>query len=233
MDKKYEFARIIYSDHSIQKIDKKIKLLGLNSKLKTMEFLNFRIFSFIILFFVILYISSFGYILAPVISIIYYFGIEKVMIDDKIKSRQLKLESEAITFFEILTLALDAGRNLESAIMATTGSTKGLLSVEFEEALRETKLGKSLTEAMMDVQKRIPSDNINNMILSLIQSDIYGSAIIDNLNSQIEYLREKRKMEVKAEISKVPIRISIISVLFFVPLVLLIILAPVLLSYIS
>lgn len=233
MDKKYEFARIIYSDHSIQKIDKKIKLLGLNSKLKTMEFLNFRIFSFIILFFVILYISSFGYILAPVISIIYYFGIEKVMIDDKIKSRQLKLESEAITFFEILTLALDAGRNLESAIMVTTGSTKGLLSVEFEEALRETKLGKSLTEAMMDVQKRIPSDNINNMILSLIQSDIYGSAIIDNLNSQIEYLREKRKMEVKAEISKVPIRISIISVLFFVPLVLLIILAPVLLSYIS
>ena len=61
----------------------------------------------------------------------------------------------------------------------------------------------------------------------------YHADIINSLNSQIEYLREKRKMEVKAQISKVPIKISIISVLFFVPLILMIILAPVLLSYIS
>ena len=44
---------------------------------------------------------------------------------------------------------------------------------------------------------------------------------------------EKRKLEVKAEISKVPIKISVISVFFFVPLVLLIILAPVLIGYLG
>lgn len=233
MDKKYEFARMIYSKDNIDKMDKKIKLLGNDSKLKTIEFLNFRIFSFIILFFVILYISRFGYVVAPIVSIIYYFGIEKIMIDNRIKKRQREMESDAISFFEILTLMLDAGRNLENAIRVTSNNTKGLLSVEFNEVIRETKLGKSLVEAMTDLEERIPSDNINNIILSLIEADVYGSSIIDSLNGQIEYLREKRKMEVKADISKVPIRISIISVLFFVPLVLLIILAPVLLSYIS
>ena len=45
--------------------------------------------------------------------------------------------------------------------------------------------------------------------------------------------REKRKMEVKAKISKIPIKISVISVLFFVPLMLLIIISPILLSYIK
>ena len=48
-------------------------------------------------------------------------------------------------------------------------------------------------------------------------------------------MREGKKDEaekVKAEISKVPIKISIISVFFFVTLILIIILAPVLLSYI-
>lgn len=233
MEKRYDFARIIYNEGSIKKLDKKIKLLGANSKLKTISFLNFRLFSFIILFFVILYISDFGYVLAPIISIVYYFGIEKIMIDDKIKERQFDLESEAITFFEILTLSLDAGRNLENAISVTVNSTKGMLAMEFKEVLRDVKLGKSLTEALGDVQERIPSDNINNIILSLVQANVYGSDIINSLNSQIDYLREKRKMEVKAQISKVPIKISIISVLFFVPLILMIILAPVLLSYIS
>ena len=81
------------------------------------------------------------------------------------------------------------------------------------------------------MQVRIPSDTINNVILSLTQSNLYGNSIIDNLYTQIDYLREKRKMEVKGRISKVPVLISIISVLFFVPLLLIIILGPVLLEY--
>lgn len=233
MDKRYDLARMVYSDRSIKRLDKKIKLLGSNSKINTIVFLNFRIISFIIIFFVILYISSFGYVLAPVISILYYYFLEKIIIDSEIKKRQVSIEGEGINFFEILTLAIDAGRNLEGAIRITVDNTKGLLPVEFNEVLREVKYGKSLTEAMMDMQGRIPSDSINNIILSLVESDIYGSSVISNLNSQVDYLREKRKMEVKGEIAKVPIKISIISVLFFVPLVLLIILGPVLLSYVG
>ena len=49
----------------------------------------------------------------------------------------------------------------------------------------------------------------------------------------IDYLREKRKLEVKGKISKVPVLISVISVLFFIPLLLMIILGPILLDYIG
>ncbi len=90
-----------------------------------------------------------------------------------------------------------------------------------------------MTESLIDMQKNIPSDNINNIILTLTQANIYGSSIIDTMYNQVDYLREKRKMEVKAAISKVPTKISIISVFFFIPLILLIILGPVLLSYIG
>ena len=38
-------------------------------------------------------------------------------------------------------------------------------------------------------------------------------------------------LEVKSEINKLPTKVSIISVIFFVPIMLLIILAPVLLDY--
>ena len=55
--------------------------------------------------------------------------------------------------------------------------------------------------------------------------------IRDMYEKRVDYLREKRKLEVKAIISKIPIKISIISVFFFVPLVLLIILAPAVLGF--
>ena len=105
--------------------------------------------------------------------------------------------------------------------------------MEFKEALRQTKFGKSLSESLTDMQSKIPSDNINNIILALTQANIYGSSIIDTMYNQVDYLREKRKMEVKAMISKVPTKISIISVFFFIPLILLIILGPALITYIG
>ena len=134
-------------------------------------------------------------------------------------------------FFEVLTLSLETGRNLSEAIDVTISNVEGILSDEFRASIREVFFGKSLNEALNDMQERIPSDTINNVILSLTQSNIYGSSIIENLYTQVDYLREKRKMEVKGRIAKVPVLISIISVLFFVPLLLIIILGPVILEY--
>lgn len=233
MNSKHELSRKIYNQKTVQKMDEKIKLLGLNNKLETIEFLNMRLFTSFIVFFLSLYFFKFGYIVAPILTIVYYILIEKIMIDDKIKRRRENIESEAMHFFEILTLSLETGRNLEEALNVTISSTEGDLSLEFNEALRETKFGKSLKESLLDMQKNIPSDSINNIILALTQSNVYGSSIIETMYNQVDYLREKRKLEIKAEISKVPVKISVISVLFFIPLILLIILGPVLLSYIG
>lgn len=226
-------SKKIYSKKQVSNIDKKIKLLGVSTKLNCYMFLNIRFFGMLLLFFVILSFNKFGYLVAPVIAFIYYVGITYLVLDRRIKERQINLEMEALNFFEILTLSLETGRNLQEALSVTLSSCEGELVNEFREVMREVKYGKSLTEALEDMQANIPSDTINNIVLSLTQANLYGSSIIKSLYNQIDYLREKRKLEVKAVISKVPIKISIISVLFFVPLVLLIILAPVLLGYLG
>lgn len=233
MNQEYYLSKKIYSKKSISEIGKKIKLLGISTKLNVYSFLNLRLIGTIILFVFILWSNKLGFILSPLISILYYKGITYLLLDERIKQRQIDLETEALNFFEILTLSLETGRNLNEALKVTVSSCEGVLVKEFREVLREIKYGKSLTEALEDMQERIPSDTINNMILSLTQANLYGSSIIKSLYNQIDYLREKRKLEVKAEISKVPIKISVISVFFFVPLVLIIILAPVLLNYIG
>lgn len=233
MNEENYISRKLYSKKSVEEISKKIKLLGVSTKLNVYMFLNLRFFGMLLLFILVLSVSKLGFILAPILAFIYYMGITYFMLDYKIKIRQIELETEALNFFEILTLSLETGRNLQEALNVTLSSSDGMLVSEFREVLREVKFGKSLTEALEAMQENIPSDTINNIILSLTQANLYGSSIIKSLYNQIDYLREKRKLEVKAEISKVPIKISVISVFFFIPLILLIILGPVLLNYIG
>lgn len=66
----------------------------------------------------------------------------------------------------------------------------------------------------------------------MIQSNTFGNSIIDSMYNQIDFLREKQLLDVKAEIAKLPTKISIISVIFFIPIMMLIILGPVLIQYI-
>lgn len=228
---KCEFIKKIYSRKYVNKIINKVKLLGIHNNIDPYNLLICRLISSIILFCLCLYTFDYGYIIAPVVTVIYYNIFNEISLNSKIRKRNTILEKEAMHFFEVLTLSLETGRNLSEAIDVTTTNVDGILSLEFKEAIREVSFGKSLSESLNDMQERIPSDTINNVILSLTQSNLYGNSIIENLYTQIDYLREKRKMEVKGKISKVPVLISVISVLFFVPLLLIIILGPVLLEY--
>ena len=230
---KEEIIKRIYNEKYVNKQISKIKLLGTNNKTDIYELMIIRLISSIVLFILLMYILDYGYIIAPVAVIIYYNLFNMATIDDKIKKRSIKLESEAMHFFEVLTLSLETGRNLVEAIEVTTANVKGILSDEFKETVREVSFGKSLNEALTDMQAKIPSDTINNIILSLTESNLYGNSIIKNLYNQIDFLREKRKMEVKGKISTVPILISIVSVLFFIPLLLLLIIGPILLEYLG
>lgn len=231
--KKDNVLRNLFNKKLLTKIDTKIDLLGLESSYSAETFLIIRVITAVLLFIIMFSNFKYGYISGIVVVIIYYFLFEKILLDNKIKYRSKKLDNEAIYFFEVLTLSLQTGRNLAEAISMTTSSIDSELSDEFKEALRETKYGKSLTESLSDMQKYIPSDNINNIILTLTQANMYGSSIIDTMQNQVDYLREKRIMEVKSAISKIPTKISVISVFFFLPLILLIILGPILLNYLG
>ena len=80
------------------------------------------------------------------------------------------------------------------------------------------------------MKKRMPSDTINNVILNITQSNMFGNSIIDTLYRQVDFLRDKKVLEVKSVIAKMPIKISVTSVLFFVPIIILLILTPVILN---
>ncbi len=217
----------IYRAKDIENIENKINMLGSDRKLKfnAADFLTTRIITTLILA-LILILSSYNYILIPFILIIYYNLFYYVLITNEINKRIKKLDSDALYFFEILTLTLETGKNLENSLEITCLNVDNELSNEFKKSLLEMRFGKSLKEVLLDLKKRIPSDTINNIILNMLETNIFGNSIIDTMNNQVEYLREKELMDLKATINKIPNKVSIISVVFIVPLILLIVLGP-------
>lgn len=216
----------LYRKKSIEKIEKEIKMLGKRAKMDLQTFMNIRLFTSIIVFILTLYFFNNGYIYAPIITILYYYAFYYIFVLKPLKVRTRDLDHEALYFFEILTLSLESGRNLEQAIETTVFNVKGELSLEFRKALFEMKFGKTLIEALEDMKKRIPSENINNILLNITQTRIFGNSIIETMNNQVDFLREKQLLEIKGEISKIPNKVSIVSVLFVVPLILLLVLGP-------
>ena len=230
---KQTIANKIYRKKTIDKINSKIKLLGLNQMLDAVQFLNIRLIIMIVMFILIFIFSKIGYILAPIVSVVFYYLMEYLILDYQAKIRGKALEKEALFFFEVFVLTLESGTNLRQALILTTENVDSEISNEFKKTLAEVKLGKSLNEALESMKKRIPSDTINNTILNMIQSNTFGNSMVDSIYNQIEYLRNKQMLDVRAEIAKLPTKVSVISVLFFVPIMLLIILAPVIIQYIS
>ena len=77
MNEEHYLEKKIYRKKTIEEISKKISLLGVSTKLTTFTFLNIRTIGVIIIFISTLILNDFGYLLAPIFSILYYIGIKK------------------------------------------------------------------------------------------------------------------------------------------------------------
>ena len=231
MKNKKSFINRIYREKGIKKIDAKINQFGVSKKFTTEYFMNFRLFTSMIVFVVLFIFADFGALVAPVATVLWYILVGYFMIDKPLKKRERKLDNEAYYYFEVLTLALESGRNLENAIKMACKYIDSEISSEFKETIKQVNFGKSLTESLSVMSARIPSLTINNIILNMEQSNLFGNSIIETMYNQLDFLKDKQIMDIKAQINKIPNKISIFSVLFFIPLILLIILGPVLIDF--
>lgn len=219
---------MLYRKRTINRLSKKFKLLGYKNY-NVIKFMNYRLFISLIIFLLFLIFNSKGYIYGPILGILVYFTFE-VVLDNKIKKRINKLNYEAIFFFQVLSLTLESGRNLQGGIELTCNSIDSEISNEFKETLREIKLGKSLNESLVRMKDRIPSEEINTVLLNITESALFGNNVVDSLNNQIDYLRDKKLLDIRGKINKMPVKVSVISVFFIVPIVILLVLGPVIIN---
>lgn len=204
------------------RISKKLKYLGLNMNPKV--FVYMRLCGTAILFVGLLFLVDYGYIVAPLVSILYYVMLEYLILDQGIKNRCIDLENDALDFFPIFLLSLSSERNVKRAIYLSTEIVSNDLSLEFKRVLKDVSIGKSLEESLTLLKSRIPSDIIVNIIISIIETNRVGNNLNDSVNVQLGYIRERQRKDIFYKYKLIPFKIALLSIIFvFLMLLLLII----------
>ena len=221
----------IYTKETIARIKKKNKQFGVEHNYDVDLILGNHLIISIFIFIIALIDTTL--LKSILIVIAYFFLAEYFFFDYRLAKRRKKLEKQSTFFFQILSLTLESGNNLKNSIDLTCKNMDNELSREFKKAMDDMTLGKSLNECLDDLKTRIPSDTINNIILNLMESNIYGNNMIESLNRELDYISDKIILEAKGKINKMPIKISVVSVLIFIPLLMLIIIGPLIIKVIE
>lgn len=220
----------LYPSNIIDYIKRQCELTG--KKISFKLFLDCQLIISVLLYIVLIYFKI-NYIVALFIVILIGYLMYYLVIKQKINRRTKLLEKDSVIFFEALVLSLASGANLEIAIKTSTENIDNSISYEFKKVLLDLKFGKTLDEALTDLGNQLPSLVIKNTITNIHQSLILGTDIITSLYQQIDYLQTKYINDIKKKAATVPLKISIISVFIFIPIIMLLVLGPVIINYIK
>lgn len=196
--------------------------MGLNFNYKIFNIM--RIIGSLILFIFLLFFIDYGYIVAPIATIAYYVFVEYVILDLGIKRRIKTLEEDALEFIPVFMISLKSGRNIKNAISISTEIVNNDLSLEFKKVLNNVQLGKSLDESLNILKSRMPSEILNNIIISIMEANRLGNNINESVNIQLDYIREKKNKGIINKYKMIPLKLAIFSIVFvFIVLLLLMI----------
>lgn len=194
------------------RIQNKLDLLEIKIDYKT--FFWFRIITTITFFLILLFISKAGFIIAPIVSVIYYVLFEIVLLDMELIKRNKELEQDALEFFPLFTISLKSTGNVKKSLINTTNIIDNRLSKEFKKVLRDVKAGKSLEESLYLLNERIPSKLINNMIISIMEANKSGNDISDSLDLELSYINDKLKKANIRRLKTIPFDLLLICFIF-------------------
>lgn len=149
-----------------------------------------------------------NHILASLVIAIIGGSIPYHYIKRRIKKRREEFESQLPDAIDLMTNALKAGFSLESALRMVAHEVPDPVGIEFGIAFEEQNLGVSLTDALMNMTKRVQSDELNLMVAALLIHKKTGGNLAEVLEKIGNTIRVRFRMEREVKIHSAHGRLS-------------------------
>jgi Flp pilus assembly protein TadB len=133
--------------------------------------------------------------LVPVLLAVFIVFLIFILINIRRKKENIKKETQLEQFLLDLKGNLYSNPNLLICLEKTIEDTGFPLKTDFEIVINDTRRGLLLEEALKSMIKRSSSYLIEIILTGLIVADQKGADLMNFIDDQIEYLREKRNIE--------------------------------------
>jgi len=133
---------------------------------------------------------------------------------------------------DLLTLSVEAGLDFTTALARMVPKLEGTaLASEFDELLRQIRLGKARSDALRDMADRVNMGEMTSFTSSLIQADELGADLGPVLRMLSDQMRTERANRAEKKAMEAPVKILFPLIAFIFPTVFIILFAPIGIGY--
>ncbi len=218
-------------------LKKNLVLIGKNSEFADQEFIATQIVLSLFLLCLVTLFSVVTFSWQPMLFFLAVFAgcfYPFLQLTDQSRKVLVSCHRDLPFLLDYLSLAMGAGLEMTQALeVVIADSSASPMRDHFDIVFKQIKLGKSRAEALEDFNTRVDHPGIKIFTQTLIQGLELGTDIVKTISTISETLQQKRFQMAEEMAGKISVRMMVPMMCFIMPSVMIILLAPMILSYIQ
>jgi tight adherence protein C len=177
---------------------------------------------------------KYGLLLALLSGVVGFF-IPGLIVERKIRKRQMQITNGLPDALDILIVCIEAGNAIDQAILKSAEELQASHPVLAHELMLvniETRAGKPRLEAFKNFAERTKVDDVRSLVAMLVQTDRFGTSVAQALKTYADVLRTKRRQRAEEKAAKLGVKLVFPLVFFLFPALYVVTLGPAVVQYV-
>jgi tight adherence protein C len=150
-------------------------------------------------------------------------------VERRVQTRRGEIQDGFPDALDMLLVCVEAGQSLDQGIIRVAKELEAgypALAEEFGIVAHEIKAGKEKTHVLRSFGERTGVQDVNSFVTVMIQSQTFGTSIAEALRIYAGDMRDKRVMRAEEAANKIPTKMTLGTMMFTVPPLLIILVGP-------
>ena len=147
----------------------------------------------------------------------------------RLQMRQNEIISGFPDALDLMLVCVEAGQSLDQSINRIAKESRAgypALAEEFEMVSQEIKAGKERVAVLKDMSNRVGVPDVASFVTTLVQSATFGTSMSEALRVYSAEMRDKRVMRAEELANKLPTKLTLGTMMFTVPPLMIILIGP-------
>jgi tight adherence protein C len=164
-------------------------------------------------------------VLAAAVVVLTYY-LPDIILHFSINTRKGLIARSLPDFLDLLTVTVEAGLGLDSALAKIAEKLRDPLREEILITLHHIRMGESRETALREFARRCDVEDLSNFVSALVQSQKLGISLGSVLRVQSETIRTVQRQRIEERAQKAPVKMLIPLIFCIFPVLFIVILGP-------
>ena len=225
-------AMAITPPSRVRRLERKIDTAGRPNGLDANTFLLLRAVSLtvgiviLIVLAVLQVLPWIWFVVVAVVVVLFTYFLPDIVLKQAADGRRQAIARALPDFLDLLTVSVEAGLGLDSAMAKIAERLRGPLKEEILITLHQIRMGKSRDMALREMADRCQVDDLSTFISALIQSLQMGIGLGQVLRVQSEQIRTIHRQRIEERAQRAPVKLLVPLILCIFPAMFVVIIGP-------